>query len=294
MLREVNISQDRVPDSLIVCPRDHFAFITFADSGTTLGISEKPVTYGFPYLFIESARQLKEEHYFNLKQQLKYGKDFEANSIYSDWVLIIILISAFLFSLIRSTSKSFIQNIFKSVTLLGFRTEISRDIGGLFHWQSTLVNLVSFLNIGLFIYFIQKYYNLIQVSFPQIFLWFSFFILVIIAITLRHFICIIIGNASEEREALKEYLYGIYQMYRVLGLIFFIFIVLISYTSFVSAEVYFIAGFILMSVLYFFRIIRLLKIFINRHMSIFYYILYLCALEILPAVVLIKFLTGSN
>jgi hypothetical protein len=291
---QISQSQVNVSDSLIICPRNHFAFITFADSGTTLRISKNPDVEGFPTLFINSVKQLQQKHYAILKQELKDGKSIQPNNLYSDWILFIILTSAFLFSLVRSTSRSLIQNIFKSITYLGFRTDISWDIGGLFHWQSTLINLASFLNIGLFIYFIQRYYNLIQIPLPQIVIWFSLFLLVIAVITSRHFVCLITGSISGEIVAFREYLYGIYQTYRLLGLILFVFIILISYTSFLSPEIYFLAGFIILSILYLFRIIRLLIIFINRHIPIFYFILYLCALEILPAFILIKLLTGSK
>jgi hypothetical protein len=280
-------------DSLLICPRNYFADITFSDSGKTLKINKGFTVDNFPLLYIKSVKQLQQKQYFILKQELKEGTKIQGNNIYSDWILFIILASAFLFSLIKSTSKSLIQNIFKSITYLGFRADISRDIGGLFHWQSTLVNLASFLNISLFIYFIQHYYNLIQVPFPQIFLWLAILLIVIFVITARHFVCIITGNISGEIEAFREYLYGIYQIYRLLGLILFVFIIFISFTSFASPVIYFTSAYIIISVLYFFRIIRLLIIFINRHIPIFYFILYLCALEIMPAVVLVKFFKGS-
>ena len=281
-------------DSLTICPRNPYSYLTFADSVTPLRISEQSVYEEFPLLFVNSVKQLNQKHYTILKKQLRDGADLQVKSIYSDWILIVIFISAFIYALLRSTSRSIFQSILKSVTLKTFRSDNSREIGGLFHWQSTLVNLASFLNIGLFIYFIQDFNNLIQVSFPQVFLWFAFFFLVVIAITIRHLVCHVTGNISGEEEAFREYLYGIYQMYRLLGLILFIFIILISFTSFLSPTVYFTAGLVVTLILYLLRIIRLIIIFINRHLPIFYYILYLCALEILPAVVLIKIFSGSN
>jgi len=45
-------------------------------------------------------------------------------------------------------------------------------------------------------------------------------------------------------------------------------------------------------VLYLIRIIRLFLIFLKRSVSILYWILYLCALEFLPAAVTIKLAAG--
>jgi hypothetical protein len=290
----ITISSEITNDTLPFCPRNAFASFPFADSITNLKFFGQPVNDGFPYILVNTSKQLKDKHYTLLKKQLREGANLQVNNIYSDWILGIILISAFFFALVRSTSRSLFQSIFKTVIMKGFRTENSRDIGGLFHWQSTLLNLASFLNIGLFIYFIQNYYNLIQVSFPQILLWFGFFLIIVIAITLRHLVCHVTGTISGEKEAFREYLFGIYQIYRLFGIILFIFNILISYTTFPLPTFYFTTGLIIIAILYLLRVLRLIIIFINRHIPIFYLILYLCALEILPAVVLFKFLTGSN
>lgn len=288
------LKTDSFSDSLLVCPRNHFAYLSFGDTVNPLRVSEKNFSDRFPTLYLRSSRLLKQQQYYALKQQLREGKEYERENKFGDWTLIIIVISAFLFSVIRSHSRTLIQNIFKSVTFTGFRNDISRDIGGLFQWQSTIINLASFLNISLFAYLIMNYLNPLQVAFHQVFLWLLFFLIIITAITMRHFVCLITGNLSGEIEAFREYLYGIYQMYRLLGLILFVLIVILLYTSLFPVDYYLVAGIVLVSVLYFIRIIRLLIIFINRRIPIFYFILYLCALEILPVVVLIKFLTGSN
>jgi hypothetical protein len=289
---KIIVAKDSVPDVLMICPRNYFANITFADSGITLRITKNALPEGFPSLLIKSARQIQLKQYTALKEKLRAGKTYQADNLYSDWILGIIIVSAFLISFIHSNRGSALKNFFKSFSLKGSNSEVSRDIGGLFHWQSTLINLVSFLNIGLFIYFIQRYYNLIPGNLPQLLLWFAFFMIIVIAITLRHFICTSVGNISGREDAFREYLYGIYQMYRLLGLIYFILIIIISYTTLIPAKTCFIIGLFVVSVLYLLRILRLLIIFIKRHISIFYFILYLCALEILPAVVLFKFVTG--
>lgn len=288
------LKTDSLSDSLLICPRNHYSHLSFGDSLNPLRVSEKNLHDRFPTLYLRSSRLLKQQQYYTLKQQLRPGKEFIKENNYGDWALIIIVISAFLFSVVRSNSRTIIQDIFKFVTFTGFRNDISRDIGGLFQWQSTIINLVSFLNISLFAYLLMNYLNPLQVTFNQIFLWVLFFLSIITAITIRHFICLITGNLSGEIEAFREYLYGIYQMYRFLGLIFLVFIIFFLYTTLLPVDYYLVASIILISVLYFIRIIRLLIIFINRRIPIFYFILYLCALEILPVVVLVKFITGSN
>jgi len=76
------------------------------------------------------------------------------------------------------------------------------------------------------------------------------------------------------------------------GFLTFLVALLILYTTLFPAKVYFSIGFYAIGILYAARVLRLFLIFINRHVSIFYLILYLCALEILPVVILVKYVTG--
>jgi len=71
-------------------------------------------------------------------------------------------------------------------------------------------------------------------------------------------------------------------------------VVLLAYTVFLSDHVFFSIGAIALIVFYLYRIIRLFLIFIKRNMSILYLILYLCALEILPVLILVRYFTGLD
>ena len=65
-----------------------------------------------------------------------------------------------------------------------------------------------------------------------------------------------------------------------------------SYTRILPVRDFVEAGIIVLGFMYLVRVIRLLIIFLNRNISIFYLILYLCALEILPVLIVVKYFTG--
>ena len=73
---------------------------------------------------------------------------------------------------------------------------------------------------------------------------------------------------------------------------FFLFILngLILFAPVQNPLPFIIAGLIITAIFLLTRALRLLYIFHNRHVSIFYYILYLCALEVLPVMVILKLL----
>jgi tryptophan-rich sensory protein len=114
----------------------------------------------------------------------------------------------------------------------------------------------------------------------------------IVAVTIRHIICVIVGKASGEEEAFVEYLQGVYQSYRFSALMLFLIMVLMFYSPLFTDKIYFTSGIIIIGLLYFIRIIRLLIIFLKRNISLFYLILYLCALEILPVLISVKYFSG--
>ncbi len=279
-------------DTTSICCRNSIADITFYDSNNFIVKIRAGSSDMFPFIFTEKTRQIQDEARVILLKHLKPGSDIPVQPLHHDWVLIVILIVAFLFSIIRTTSKNVLPGIFRFFLFRGISDPASRDIGGLFHWQSTILNLISFLVIGLFAFFTATYYNFIPARVTGIIFWLISSGIIIIAVTLRHVICVITGNASGEKEVFKEYLVAVYQSYRFSALFLFIIIILMSYTVIFPVRFCFISGITLFGLMYLIRIIRLFVIFINRNISIFYLILYLCALEILPVVISVKYITG--
>lgn len=284
-----DIQQD---DTTSVCVRNSITDITFYDSNNVVTKKELESSSRFPFLFTEKTRQMKVEAKASLIKSLKPGQDFPLQPFYDDWIIGIIFIAAFLFSLIRATSKSMLPEVTRFFLFRGINDPSSRDIGRLFHWQSTLLNLISFLIIALFTYFVASYYNLIPSGVSSLFFWLISLGTIISAVTLRHIVCVTAGNISGEKEVFKEYLLGIYQSYRFSALFLFVLVILMSYTILLPARGGVLSGITVLGIMYLIRIIRLLIIFINRNISIFYLILYLCALEILPVLISVKYFTG--
>jgi hypothetical protein len=127
--------------------------------------------------------------------------------------------------------------------------------------------------------------------YPSLFI-LAMFAIIVFGITMRHFICVTAGNLSGNSDVFNEYLVNVYQSYRISSIILFVLILLMNYTVLLPVNHCLIAGFTSLAVIYFFRITRLLLIFIRRGISILYLILYLCALEILPVLILLRYFEG--
>jgi hypothetical protein len=285
-------NNELLTDTTSVSSRNSIADVTFYDS-TNFILTLKPGTAnGLPLFFTDGARQRQADAKAFFTDHLKPGQDIPNQSQHEDWIILIILFSVFLYSLIRSSSKGIFPGVMTFFLIRERNDKSSQDIGGLFNWQSTILNLFSFLSIALFIYFFAIYHDYIPGGISGLKGYLISMGIIVTAVTFRHIASLIAGNISEQRDAFWEYLTGVYLSYRISAFILMIVVILQSYTLLLPARVYFTFGIIVLCSMYFIQVVRLFIIFINRNLSIFYFILYLCALEILPVGISVKYFTG--
>jgi len=242
----------------------------------------------FPYAFIESSEKFKKEQKTRISEVRKDGIKIEKNSPKSDWMLPVILISLLVYLIIYRTSSDFMKLLNKFFTL-----RITHDSGTTktTGFSSLLLDFVSYVNISLFAYSALFFFNISIGGTKGCFTLIIILTSVILLSFIRHIITFVTGVISEQREIFAEYGKTIKCFYRSAGLIIFFIIILFLYTNFFSPATLIYGGFFILVMLYFLRVINLFLIFIRKHASLLYLILYLCALEILPVAVLVKFLT---
>lgn len=283
-----NIQQDTAS----VCTRNSVADVTFYDRNNFIYFIGKRPFKQFPFVFTEKVREQELKDRISMISHLKNGIDLPQQPLHTDWMIVVLFVSAFLFSLVKRSTGRLSDNLTRFFLFRGVTENKSRETGGFFYWQSTVLNFISFLIIGLFGYSAASYYSLIPEGIRGILIWLIAFGIISLAVTLRHITCIITGAASGEQEIFREYLLAIYQSYRFAALFLSVIVILISYTRILHINDLIISGLIIASLVYLIRVVRLLIIFLNRNISIFYLILYLCALEILPVLIIAKYFTG--
>jgi len=110
------------------------------------------------------------------------------------------------------------------------------------------------------------------------------------ALLLRHLSCMALAGISGLKSLFREYMNVVYNSWFACSFFLFILNGLILFAPVQNPLQFIIAGLIITAIFLLTRALRLLYIFHNRHVSIFYYILYLCALEVLPVMVILKLL----
>lgn len=279
-------------DTVSVCEKNPFAYITFHDSASFVWRLDASVADRVPDYIVSAGSARKEKLRAELIASLKEGEKIVSNPYSADWIVPVLLISAALFALVRSTSGDAVRNLVRFFSFRASTDNPSRHAADLFQWHSTLVNLASFISISLFGWMIMIYNGFSPGHIPGFSQWLICLGIVITGITMRHIILLVTGNLSSSKEIFSEYTAMVYQSYRIAGILFMIISVLILYTRIITPGTLFFFGILIGASLYIIRVFKLFLIFVTRRVSILYLILYLCALEILPVAVLTKYVTG--
>ena len=288
-LPEVHIS-----DTTSVCTRNSLADITFYDSLSFVRNLEKNPSVQFPGLYLKNSQAEGHDTKLTIIRNLREGDYLPVRPLHYDWITAVMILLACLYLMARAKTKNAFTEFTGFLLFRGINESYSRNIGALFSWQSTILNFITFVLISLFCYSVAELYNLIppgRGSFLPMIITLG---IVIIIVTSRHFICLAAGNLSGEREVFNEYLFTVYQAYRFSSVLLSFILVLTFYTVFLPPEVYLVTGVIVLIIFYLYPVTRLFLIFMKRNISIIYLILYLCALEILPVLILLKYFTGPD
>ena len=283
---------NRVPEPMDTTSDGTRPAITFYDTANFILSPGVQYSDMFPFVFIEKNNIHEAKAAESLIQNLREGKELPRQPLNEDWLIFAVLVVSVLYIFISTVYKRLFHEMKRFFLFRGVGDPAARDIQVLFHWKSTIINLVSFLNIGLFLYCTADFYEFIPDVIPGILFWFICFVVTIAAITSRHLLCLITGNISGEKDLFNEYIITIYNSYRYLAVILFILVILVLYTNLFAVKSLFLAGLFSFAITYLIRIFRFFLIFMKKNISIFYLILYLCALEFLPVLVLMKYITG--
>ena len=258
------------------------------DSAGPGGSFRQDASRSFPFLFIEKNKQLEKESRTRITQSLREGELLTVQVFHYDWIIFIVLLSAFFYTSLPAYSRKLFPGATRFFMFRGIGEPEARETSELFHWQSTVFNLITFINISLFAFFALIFHGILPGSLPVAVIWLIMLAVVIISITARHLVSLITGYFSGQKEVFNEYIITIYQSYRYIAFASLMLVSLVAYTDILNPGILIVSGYIIFGLLYLMRIIRLLMIFLKRRLSILYWILYLCALEILPAAIVIK------
>jgi hypothetical protein len=289
--QKIPVNITAVADTVSVSKRHPFGEIIYPDSsGADISFFSDHSIF-FPFSFIGKSESKEYQKTGGITTGLHEGRLIDPQPFNDDWIIIIVLVSAFIYSTLSAIPGRLFHNAKTFLLFKGIGDPSSRERGNFFQWQTILINIVSFSGAALFAYCTADYFHFYPFGISGILLWFIFLGLILMADLIRIVICILLGSITGESAVFSEYCSTVSHSYHITGFILFLITVLVVYSTFPSPQILLYSGLFAVLAAYFMRVLRLFFIFLKRNISIFYLILYLCALEFLPALVVLKYLT---
>ena len=205
-----------------------------------------------------------------------------------DWILGVMLVSFVVLAWIRLFYNKFLSPTFVAVINQQVSHNLFRDKSGVSIRVSSGLNLIFYLNGGLYLYLLVQRLEVEFFGFGS-FWTFSLLCLILIGFYLaKQIVTSLVGFISLTQMVFKEYMHNVFLFNKSLGLVLFPVVLGMVYMSDLLAPFFLYSGIAFVGIAYLLRLIRGFQIFIKEGVSILYWILYLCALEILPIVLFLK------
>lgn len=206
------------------------------------------------------------------------------------WPGIVLFFVFSIFVLIRISEPKKIIKIFTSVFSLQEAKQLFREEFKLTKRVSILLGISFILVMAFLVQFVNEYFGLILSDYSQL-KQFLFFTAIISFMYLVKFIAnYILAFITSNEELGKEYLFNVYVFSQTIGIVLFPMVICLQFTKY-PVEWFLYPALIICGGFYALRMFRGFVISTSeQNVGILYIFLYLCALEILPLLVLIKFL----
>jgi len=231
-----------------------------------------------------------------VQQEPKYGgkeiSRFQNIGLGNDWLVGVILFSSFLLAASKFMFGKYLAKLVESIFNYHTASNLFLEKNINMIKGSALVNLLFVVNISLFAVSIINH-NLISPVQKYGFKEFCLIFLAILVLYLGKVVVIrSLGYVFKGNNESKEYVFTTFLYNKNLGLFLFPVIIAIPFVQLYAVEWLMYIGVFMILFFFILRIARGLKILFRKHVSIFYMILYLCALEIFPLLMIYKLLVG--
>lgn len=216
---------------------------------------------------------------------------FNSNSVEKAghaWFLIIfILVLAQLARVRLYYGKFFGPVLFSSIS---YQTEnnLYRNRNTQFFQYSFNLNTIFFLIVPLFIIQVSESFHINILKYSSVVNYLVLVAVVFAWFILKYIVSKLIGYISLSQKLFDEYFFTYSLSIKNIALLLIPVSIFIAYVDIGFNHVFIFLGIAIMGLAYILRVSRLLFLFLSKRFSVLYGILYLCALEILPILILIR------
>lgn len=207
-----------------------------------------------------------------------------------DWITILIVAIFLLLGWVSLFNRKYLGSLVKAVVSYKEANKLYREKNSLMLRASFIINTIFISAISLFIIQLNQYLSLETLKIANhllcLFIALGFMGLYMIRFISAKFI----GFVFLQQRTFSEYLHNVNIYTKVTGLFLLPVVIALQYLAIEYLIVFIWIGLITIGILYFLQTLRAFQILIRNNVSIFYMILYLCAFEITPFLMIYKLL----
>ena len=210
-----------------------------------------------------------------------------------DWLFGLILISLILIAWLKLFYNKFLDQTIQALMNFQLSAKLLRD-QNIFSKRVAFALNLNFVLIGsAFVYLLFGYFNIKPFRFSDFISFLAYSGIIVTLLLLRYIVSHLIGHVFQKQRVFQEDLHQVLLIYKNLGIYLIPIVIGIAYIH-ENIRIYlvFMSGTMLAAALIL-RLIKGIKILINKDVLIFYLILYLCTLEILPVLIFYRFFSFS-
>ena len=209
---------------------------------------------------------------------------------HQDWVLGLVLILWMLFASVRVGFTKYLEQLFMSLVNISAATRLFRQRGYKTMVGAIRLDFIFHLILPLSVFQIAGFFKIDFPGIPGILFFFILLLIINGFLFIKILLYRVAGSISMLKEQTEESVFNIKLYYKALGLFLLPVVTLhaiIAETNFITIWV--MAAFV--AIMYIVNVVRTIYLGNRKDISIFYLILYLCTLEILPLLLIFKLIS---
>jgi hypothetical protein len=216
------------------------------------------------------------------------------NDTISDWLTVSLIVMMVFFTWFRLFYYKIFRQLLTSYFNMTASNQIVRDESYLLQRASLVISTISYLLGGLFLYQISVLYDW-QIYWLQkgLMRFVLFSLIIAISYSIKMILLRGLSVIFNQEKAAGSYIFNLFLMIMMAGLILFPANIFLAYSSAEVKQFVAIASFVLIGLMFLFRLSRAVRIWFSiPQFSFFYLFLYLCAFEVAPLLVVWKLSIG--
>lgn len=205
-----------------------------------------------------------------------------------NWLVLIFVLVLFLIGILRVFYQKKFMLFINAFVSKRFSNQIIREENAISQSTSVVLSIVFFISISVFFYSASRYFHLNYSEYSDI----QYFFVILLACIAFYFLKFLLnklgGFIFKAYKETDEYIFNQFLVIQILGLLLTIWCILLNYSPKISKEVIIYIGFGTLTIGFLVRMIKGFGIANMNSYSPVYIFLYLCTLEILPLIIIVK------